>query len=111
MQKKEVLRICKRYGIDTHGLTFKIQRSEKLLALNIYGCADYDNIGRIDLMPNAFIDEEQLVKTILHEKCHVEQLRKYGKQYTQDNLGLMEKEAYNAELLYDKIKSKGGVKF
>lgn len=62
-------------------------------------------------MPNAFIDEEQLVKTILHEKCHVEQLRKYGKQYTQDNLDIMEKEAYNAELLYDKIKLKGGVKF
>lgn len=111
MQKKAVLRICQKYGIDTHGLTFKIQRSEKLLALNLYGCADYDNIGRIDLMPNAFIDEEQLVKTILHEKCHVEQLRKYGKQYTQDNLDLMEKEAYNAELLYDKIKLKGGVKF
>lgn len=111
MQRKAVLRICKKYGIDTHGLTFKIQRSEKLLALNLYGCADYDNIGRIDLMPNAFIDEEQLVKTILHEKCHVEQLRRYGKKYTQDNLDLMEKEAYESELLFDKIKLKGGVKF
>ncbi|MEE0980747.1 MAG: phage minor capsid protein [Acutalibacteraceae bacterium] len=109
MQKREVLRICKKYGIDTHGLTFKIQRSEKFLALNFYGCADYDDIGRIDLMPNAFINEEQMVKTILHEKCHVEQLRKYGKKYTQDNLLLMEKEACEAELLYDKIKLKGGV--
>lgn len=36
---------------------------------------DYKNIGRIDLLPNAFLNEEQLVRTLIHEKCHVMQLK------------------------------------
>lgn len=100
MQKKAVLQICTKYGIDTTGLTFKIQRSEKMLALPFYGSTDYNNIGRIDLFPNAFIDEEQLLRTVIHEKCHVLQLKKYGKTYTQANLNEMEKKAYRFEELY-----------
>ena len=62
------------------------------------GCTDYDNIGRIDLFPNAFIDEEQLMRTLVHEKCHVQQLKEYGKKYVlQENLNEMEKEAYSFE--------------
>ena len=79
MHKKSVMQICKKYSIDTKGLTLKIQRSEKMLSMPFYGSTDYDNIGRIDLFPNAFINEEQLVRTIIHEKCHVLQLQKYGK--------------------------------
>ena len=75
MQKRAVLRICEKYKIDTKGLTFKIQRSEDMLNIPYYGSTDYDNIGRIDLFPLAFTDEEQLVRSILHEKCHVEQLK------------------------------------
>ena len=54
MQKREILNICRKYSIDTSGITFKIQRSEKLLALPFYGSTDYNNIGRIDLFPSAF---------------------------------------------------------
>lgn len=68
MQKKSVSKICEKYGIDTTGLTTKIQRSEDFLSLNLAGSTDYDNIGRIDLFPNAFIDEDELIKTIIHEK-------------------------------------------
>lgn len=106
MQKRSVLKICKKYSVDTKGLTFKIQRSEKLLNLSIYGSTDYDNIGRIDLLPNAFIDEEQLLRTILHEKCHVKQLKKYGKQYVQDNLADMERAAYKFEDVFYNILNK-----
>ena len=42
----------------------------------LYGSTDYNSIGRIDLFPNAFTSEEELIKTILHEKCHVLQLKK-----------------------------------
>lgn len=49
-----------------------------MLSMPFYGSTDYDNIGRIDLFPSAFINEEQLVRTIIHEKCHVLQLQKYG---------------------------------
>lgn len=97
MQKKEVKRICEEYGLEVKGLTFKIQRSEHLLNLSYYGSTDYDNIGRIDLFPNAFQDEEELIKTIIHEKCHVEQLKRYGKKYCLEHLADMEAEAYQTE--------------
>lgn len=100
LQKKTVLATCKKYGIDTKGITFKIQRSEKMLGTDFYGSTDYNSIGRIDLFPNAFIDEEQLVRTILHEKCHYKQLIKYGKKFTQENLAGMERRAYRFEKLY-----------
>lgn len=103
MQKRTVLRICKKYGIDTKGITFKIQRSEKMLNTPFYGSTDYNNIGRIDLFPNAFIDEEQLVRTILHEKCHYKQLLKYGKKYAQDHLSEMERCASRFEELYYRL--------
>lgn len=107
MQKKTVISVCKKYGIDTKGLTFKIQRSEKLLSIPFYGSTDYDNVGRIDLFPNAFINEDELVKTILHEKCHVLQLKRYGKMYSLNNIDLMEKKAYRFERLYYNIIAKG----
>ena len=97
MQKRKVKEIAQKYGVDTTGLTIKIQRSEKLLSLSITGSTDYKNIGRIDLFPNAFIDEEQLIRTLVHEKYHVSQLKKYGSQYVQEHLSEMEKEAYTFE--------------
>lgn len=72
----------------------KIQRNEKLLSLPTTGMTDYKNIGRIDLLPNAFLNEEQLVRTLIHEKCHVMQLKKHGARYAQDNLQKMEAQAY-----------------
>lgn len=106
MQKREILNICRKYSIDTSGITFKIQRSEKLLALPFYGSTDYNNIGRIDLFPSAFSSEEELIKTILHEKCHVLQLKKHGKAYAQQNLDLMEKQAYRFERLFYSLVTK-----
>lgn len=103
MQKRYVLEYCKKYNIDTKGLTFKIHRSESLLKLKYFGMTDYNNIGRIDLLPNAFIDEEQLIRTVLHEKCHVKQLKKYGKKYVQANLSDMERKAYKFEDVFYNI--------
>ena len=106
MQKRYVLALCKKYGIDTKDITFKIQRSESLLNIPLYGSTDYNNIGRIDLFPNAFINEEQFIKTVLHEKCHYLQLKKYGKKYVQKNLSDMEKRAYRFESVYYHILKK-----
>ncbi len=97
LQKRAVNEIAKKYKIDLKDINIKIQRDKKLIDLPIAGSTDYKNIGRIDLFPNAFIDEEQLVRTIVHEKCHVEQLRKYGVDYAQKNLADMEKLAYEYE--------------
>lgn len=92
-----VRRIAEQYNIDLSGITIKIQRSESMLSLTMTGSTDYNNIGRIDLFPNAFIDEEQLVKTLLHEKHHVWQLKTYGKKYVEENLNSMEEDAYSFE--------------
>lgn len=78
MQKRKVIELANKYGINIKGLTIKIQRNEKLLSLPVTGSTDYKSIGRIDLFPNAFIDEEQLVRTLIHEKCHVNQLKNMG---------------------------------
>lgn len=104
MQKREILKICRKYDIDTTGLTFKIQRNEKLLATPYFGSTDYDNIGRIDLFPNAFLNEKELIKTILHEKEHVVQLKRFGKKYVENNLAEMEKLATLAEKEYNNLK-------
>ena len=97
MQKRAVKKIAEKYGVDLSRITIKIQRNEKLLALPTTGMTDYKNIGRIDLLPNAFIDEEQLVRTLIHERCHVLQLQKHGAKYAQDNLDRMETQAYRFE--------------
>lgn len=105
MQKRKVKEVARKYGVDLSGLTIKIQRSEKLLSLPITGSIDYKNIGRIDLFPNAFLDEEQLIRTLLHERCHVDQLKRYGVRYCQEHLDEMEKEAYRIEEeLFSEIK-------
>ena len=106
MQKKAILNVCKNYNVETSGLRFKIQRDEKMLSMPFYGSTDYDDIGRIDLFPNAFTDEEQLIRTIIHEKCHVKQLKKHGKKYAQEHLQEMEKQAYRLESLYYHILKK-----
>ena len=107
LQKREVLRIAKQYGVDMRGITVKIQRSEKLLALPLTGSTDYKSIGRIDLFPRAFENEEQLMRTLIHEKCHVKQLQKHGAAYAQKNLDQMERQAYRFESFwYQKLRKK-----
>ena len=96
MQKRAVIKVCNKYGIDIKGLRFKIQREEYYLHFehDVFGSADDEDIGRIDLFPKAFSNEEQLVRTIVHERLHVLQLRKHGKEYCRQHLGLMERQAY-----------------
>ena len=67
---------------------------------NIAGATDYYNIGRIDLFPCAFRNEEQILRTIIHEKAHVKQLKKYGREYAQKELMFMERVARRFEELF-----------
>ena len=75
MQKRAVEKICRDHGVDISGLIIKIQRDLDSLKANIAGATDYYNIGRIDLFPCAFRNEEQILRTIIHEKAHVKQLK------------------------------------
>lgn len=97
MQKRYIEKNASKYGLNLQDMSIKIQRDEGLIGLPLCGSTDYDSIGRIDLFPSAFKDEETLVKTIIHERCHVLQLRKHGKDYCQNHIDKMEKEAYRFE--------------
>lgn len=97
MQKRAVERLAKRYSVKIDDLSIRIQREEAMLEMPYLGSADYDNIGRIDLFPNAFRDEETILRTMIHERCHALQLRKYGKKYTQEHINEMEDMAYKFE--------------
>lgn len=70
------------------------------------GSTAYENVGRIDLFPKAFKNVEQLLRTVIHEKAHVKQLTKYGKDYTQSNIEFMERTAVRFENLFYNIASK-----
>ena len=107
MQKRTVDRIAGKYGVKIHDLQIKIQRDEAMLNMPYLGSTDYDNIGRIDLFPKAFADEETLLRVLIHERCHVLQLRKYGKKYTQEHINEMEDVAYKFEdFWYNKVRKR-----
>lgn len=107
MQLKAVGQICRKYGVDISGLKIKIQRSEELLKYFYAGSADPKYIGRIDLFPNAFKDEEQILRTVIHEGCHVKQFKKYGSDYVQENRAAMERVAERYEEFFFRIINKG----
>lgn len=100
MQKRKIKEIARKYRWDLSGLIVKIQRDEALARLGYCGSTDYDRIGRIDLYPQAFSSEENVIRTLIHENCHVLQLKKYGKGYTQNNLSRMEKVAERYEEMW-----------
>ena len=103
MQLRAVKQICRKYGVDISELRIKIQRGEDLLRADFAGMTAYEDIGRIDLTPHAFLNEEQLVRTIIHEGCHVKQLKKYGREYVQMNILHMEKTAKRYEDFFTRL--------
>ena len=103
MQERYVDRLCKKHDLDISGITIKIQRDPAWLNTAFAGMADPKNIGRIDLLPNAFIDEEQLIRTVIHEGAHVKQYKKYGSRYVQENRRRMEMVAERYENLFYNI--------
>lgn len=107
MQKRQVLQIARKYGLDMNGVTVKIQRSEALVALPYLADADSHDVGRIDLFPNAFQDEETMIKTLIHEKVHIAQYKRYGVKIVQEDMEHMEKQAYRLEnIIYLALKKK-----
>lgn len=40
------------------------------------GLTGYNDIGRIDLFPNAFSDEEQLIRTVIHNEVPCKAIEK-----------------------------------
>lgn len=104
IKMSSVKAICKKYDLKTHGILYKIQLDKGSIRGGYYESSDPRYIGRIDLFPNAFRDEDELLKTIIHENCHVLQFKKYGSKYVQNNRAVMEKVARRFERFFFTVK-------
>ena len=110
MSKKRVREVAKEYGIDLGGLKISIDDNEELLALPFAGRADSEDVGGITFFPVAFKSKEELVRTLFHEKIHVQQYKKHGVKYVQEHRERFEQQAYEQEERFIKeLKEKGGL--
>ena len=97
MSRKTVRNIAKEFNVKTKGLTISVDKNEELLRLPFAGSANANKIGEITFFPNAFKDKETLVRTLFHERIHVEQYKEYGAEFVSANAARFEREAYEAE--------------
>ncbi|MER5778291.1 polymorphic toxin-type HINT domain-containing protein [Streptomyces sp. NPDC002039] len=72
-----VCQIAKKYGIDISNIKVKIDKSR----MGYYGSTSPDSV--ITLTRSAFRNEEQLARTLAHERFHVDQIRS-GMGYPND---------------------------
>lgn len=108
ISKKNIRNLAKEAGIDLKGVTIQIDLNEELINIPYTGRADGEKIGVITFFPNAFTSREDLIRTIFHEKVHVEQFREYGAIFVQNNRQRFETEAYQKEDKFIKdLKRKG----
>lgn len=97
MQLRYVKRIARKYDIDLSGLRIRIDKNPDNIGSGITGVSNPARIGEIILEPDAFTSEEELARTLFHEKVHVEQFRQYGGTHVMENHTFFENEAYTLE--------------
>lgn len=95
MQKRVVNKIAQQAGVGLGGVKVKINRDADLIGRGLYGHTSPD--GTITLYPDAFGSEEDLVRTIGHERMHVMQLRIYGETSSLEQEQAWERAAYGSE--------------
>ncbi len=99
MSKKHMRAVAKEFDISIKGIIMNIDSDPEKMTDGFFftGRADPQSIGRIDFFPKAFSSKEELVRTLYHEKIHVQQFRDYGAEYVQNNRAYFEDLAYQAE--------------
>lgn len=96
MTKRHVRGVMAEMGIDPSNAKYVINREEKMIGTNIFGHTSND--GKVvTLYPDAFMNREQLVKTIGHEQIHLKQVKDNGIIKTHEELILREREARASE--------------
>ncbi len=96
MQLREVKRLAEQAGIGLDSVKVNIIRDPEMIRLPHAGWAN-PNGKEIQLYPNAFMNEEQLVKTLAHERTHIFQVRLYGEAKDIPMLDKFEEGAYGIE--------------
>lgn len=96
MSKKHVHDVVADMGLDPNDVKYVIDRDKEKIG-SVYTGHTSDDGRTISLYPEAFVNREQLVKTIGHENIHLNQVRKYGKVKTSEELAAREDEAVASE--------------
>lgn len=96
MKLKDVKAIARAHHLEISGLTIKIDKDADKVNTGYRGHTNPLNL-HILLFPDAFENEEQLLRTLIHEKVHVEQVKEHGLLYVSENNPEMEREAYFKE--------------
>ena len=99
MSKKHIRAVAKEFDISMKGIIMNIDSDPEKMSDEFFftGMADPQSIGRIVFFPKAFSSKEELVRTLYHEKIHIQQFREYGAEYVQNNRAFFEDLAYEAE--------------
>lgn len=77
MQLKHVRSIIENMPLDYDGIKINIVRDQELIGIGFTGWTN-PNGKEVQLYPDAFASREELVKTLGHERVHVEQIRLFG---------------------------------
>lgn len=108
MTKAHIRNLAEEFGISLKGIRLTIDKNPELLNIKMTGIADTLSIGNIIFTPNAFRSREELLRTLYHEKTHVEQFKEFGVEYVEDNNEIFERLAYKAENEFiEELKRKG----
>ena len=97
MTLKHVRSIASDMGIDLSGSKLQIIRDQELADRPKFMGYTFPDGSAIQLYPAAFINREQLVKTIGHEFVHLKQAKEHGIITSMEDLMEREREAYGSE--------------
>lgn len=96
MTKKHVRNIMKEMGVSYGKARISLVNEEELVGRGLFGYTN-PNGKEVQFFPDAFMSREELVKTIGHERIHLDQLEKYGPTNDTDSIAKYEKEAFESE--------------
>ncbi|MDO5345313.1 MAG: hypothetical protein Q4E91_06170 [Lachnospiraceae bacterium] len=77
MQKSHINKVLSDMGIDYGEAKIKIVRDPNLIGGGFLGWTNL-NGKEVQLYPDAFASREELVKTLGHERIHLEQIKLFG---------------------------------
>ena len=110
MTKKHIRSVMKEMGISYGKATVKLVNDKELVGRGLFGYTN-PNGKEVQLYPDAFMSREELVKTLGHERVHLDQLEQYGPTNDTKLAAVYEKEARDSEKRwwedYKKVTSNG----
>lgn len=96
MQMRYVRKVAEFAGIDLKGIEIDIIRDYNIIGTGFCGYT-YKNGRKIQLYPDAFLNRENLVKTLGHERIHCEQIKLFGQSRNNEELIQYERAARFSE--------------